>query len=94
MHSKIDNIEIMINDKADEVIEELFQSFLSRNQIRLEISIRGSDFIFDCVHLLYYKCHKINYKQVGLFIEFLDSIKTIKQQILSIKKMINAFNTL
>ena len=59
MHSKSDNIEIMINDKADEFIEELFQSFLSRYQIRLEISIRGSDFIFDCVHLLYYKCHKI-----------------------------------
>ena len=27
MHSKSDNIEIMINDKADEIIEELFQSF-------------------------------------------------------------------
>ena len=22
--------------------------------------MRSSDFIFDCVHLLYYKCHKIN----------------------------------
>ena len=60
MHSKSDNIEIMINDKASEVIEELFQSFLSRYQIGLERSMRGSDFIFDCVHLLYYKCHKIN----------------------------------
>ena len=30
MHSKSDNIEIMINYKADEVIEELFQSLLSR----------------------------------------------------------------
>ena len=29
MHSKIDNIEIMItNDKADEVIQELFESLL------------------------------------------------------------------
>ena len=26
MHSKIDNIEIMMNDKADEIIEELFDS--------------------------------------------------------------------
>ena len=26
MHSKSDNIEIVINDKADEVIEELFKS--------------------------------------------------------------------
>ena len=37
MHSKSDNIEIMINDKADEVVEELFQSFFSRYQIGLEI---------------------------------------------------------
>ena len=29
MYSKSDNIEIMINDKADEVIEELFLSLLS-----------------------------------------------------------------
>ena len=31
MHSKIDNIEIVINDKVDEVIEELFQSSLSHS---------------------------------------------------------------
>ena len=52
MHSKSDKIEIMINDKADEVIEELFQSFLSRYQIGLETSMQVSDFIFDCIHLL------------------------------------------
>ena len=44
----------MINDKADEVIEEY--------QIGLETSMKGSDFIFECVYLLYYKCHKINFK--------------------------------
>ena len=42
----------MINDKADEVIEELFQSFLFRHKIGLEASMKGSDFIFDYVHLL------------------------------------------
>ena len=36
MHSKGDNIEIMINDKADEVNKELFQSLLSWYQIRSE----------------------------------------------------------
>ena len=35
MHSKSDNIEIMINDKADEVVEEILQSLLSRYQIGL-----------------------------------------------------------
>ena len=52
MHSKSDNIECMIYDNADAVIEELFES-LNRYQIGLRRSIRGSDFIFDCVHLLY-----------------------------------------
>ena len=28
MHSKSDNIEIMINDKTDEVMQELFNHFL------------------------------------------------------------------
>ena len=53
MYSKSDNIEIMINDKADKVIGEPFQSLLSRYEIRLETSMKISDFVFDCVHLLY-----------------------------------------
>ena len=52
----------MIIDKAGQVIEELFQSLLSRYIIGLETSMRASDFTFDCVHLLYYKFHKINFK--------------------------------
>ena len=36
MHSKSDNIEIMINDEADEVIEELFKSPLNRYQNNLQ----------------------------------------------------------
>ena len=33
IHSKIDNIDIIINDKADEVIEEIFNSL--RNRIKI-----------------------------------------------------------
>ena len=53
IHSKGDNIEIMITNKADEVIEELFQSHLFIYQIGLETSTKGGDFIFGCLHLLY-----------------------------------------
>ena len=35
MHSKTDNKEININDKADEVIEKLFKSLLNRYQNNL-----------------------------------------------------------
>ena len=40
MHSKVNNIEVVINVKADEVIEELFKSLEKRYQIGLEISTR------------------------------------------------------
>ena len=36
MHSKSDNIEIMINNEADEVIKELFDSLKNRYQNNLE----------------------------------------------------------
>ena len=59
MMKESDNIKIIINDEADEVIEELFKSLKNRYQNNLE-SMKGSEFVFDYVHLLYYKCHKIN----------------------------------
>ena len=52
MHSKSDNIEIMVDDKEDEVIKKLFKSCLYRYQIVLKTSIKGSDFIFDLVDFL------------------------------------------
>ena len=47
MHSKSDNTEVMINDKADEAIEELFKSLLYRYQNNLEKLMRVSTFDFD-----------------------------------------------
>ena len=37
MHSKSDNIEIMINDKAGQVTEKRFESLLNKYKIGLEI---------------------------------------------------------
>ena len=48
MRSKSDNIEIMINDEADEIIEELFDSLKNRYQNNFE-SMRASEFVFDYV---------------------------------------------
>ena len=55
----------MSYDKIDGVIEELFESILCRCQIGFETSMKCSDFIFDCVNLLYCKCHKINSNRGG-----------------------------
>ena len=86
IHSKSDNTGFMIHDFADQVIEERFQSLLYRYQIGLETSIRGSDFTFECVHLLYYKCHKVNPNRGRSYIDSPDGIKTKKVTINPVKK--------
>ena len=73
MHSESGNIETMINDETD----ELFDSLKNRYQNNLEL-INGSQFIFDYVHLLYYKCHKINLNGGGSHIGCPDWIKKAK----------------
>ena len=90
MHSKSDNIEIMINDEANEIIEELFDSLKNRNQNNLE-SMRGREFVFDYVQLLYYKCHKINPNCGGSYVDSLDWIKNKKATINPINKKDNKY---
>ena len=41
MHSKKDNLEIMINDKEDEAINKRFDFLLYKYQIELETSTKG-----------------------------------------------------
>ena len=53
MHLRSENIEVITYDNANEVIEEVFESLLSRYQIGLETSMKESNFIFDSVQLLY-----------------------------------------
>ena len=67
MHSRSDYMEFTSYNDADEVADELFESFLSRYQGNLETSVRGSDFIFDSVQLLYCKCYKLNFKCGGSY---------------------------
>ena len=43
--------------------------------------MRGSDFIFDSVQLMCYKCHKVNFKRRGLYIDSPDWIKIKKATI-------------
>ena len=74
MRSKSNNIEIMINDVADEVAKELIDWLKDRYQNNFE-SMKGSEFLFDYVHLLYYKCHEINPNHGGSYICSADWIK-------------------
>ena len=76
MHSKTDNSEIMINNKAEGVIGTLFESILNRYQIGLETSMRISYFIFDCVYLLYYEFILLWFKCDKSYIEYPAGIKS------------------
>ena len=69
MYSKSDNIEIMINNKVDEVIEELFQSLLCRYQIGLVTSLI----------VFIYNFYKINPDWGELYKDSLKWIKIKKQ---------------
>ena len=60
---------------------ELFVSRLSRYQIGVETSIRGSNFSFDSLELLYYKHQKTNFKCGGLDTNSPDSTKKKKETI-------------
>ena len=94
MHSKSDNTDIMINDEANEVIKELFDSLKNRYQYNLE-SMKGSGFVFHYVHLLYHKCHKINMNRYQSYIDSPVGIKNKEATINLIdKKIANVFNTL
>ena len=69
MHTKTDNIKIMVGSETDEIIEKLFESLLQRYQERLEESMKGIEFVFDSVNSLYYKLHKISLNRAGSYID-------------------------
>ena len=53
-----------MGNETDEIIEKLFEFFLQRYEEGLEESMKGSEFIFDNVNLLYYNLNKISLNMV------------------------------
>ena len=93
MHSTSVNIKFTPYNNENEVVNELFDLLRLKYQDNLNTSMRGSDFIFDSVQLMYYKCHKVNYKRGGSYIDSPNRIKNKKkQQQIQKMKMINVFN--
>ena len=65
MHTKSNNVEIMIGSETNEVIEDLFESFLQKKQEGLEESMRGSEFVYDSIDVLYYNLNKVSLSRGG-----------------------------
>ena len=85
MHSKNDNIKFTSYNDVNEVVDELFESLISSYQRNLETSMRGSDFIFDSVQLMYCKCYKVNFRRIVSYIDCADWIKKKKKNNISKK---------
>ena len=77
MHTKSNNIEIMIGSETNEIIEDLFESFLLKYQEGLEESMRGSEFVYNSVDVLYYNLNKVSLSSGGSYI---DSSKWMKNK--------------
>ena len=77
MHNRSDNKEFMNGDETDEIIEELFESFLQKYEENLQNKMRGSEFEFDGVNFLYYDFNKIRLNRGGSYI---DSPKWLKDK--------------
>ena len=71
----------MIGYETDEIIEDLFYSFLQRYQNGLEESMRGSEFVFDNIDSLYYKLYKIILDRGGSYIDSAEWLKNKKATI-------------
>ena len=61
---------------------KLHKNFLLKNRYQniLE-SMKGSAFVFDYLHLLYYKCHKTNLNRGGSYIDAPEWVKNKKATI-------------
>ena len=77
MHAKSNNVENMIGSVTDEIIKDLFESFLQKYQDGLEESMRGNEFVYDSVDVLHYNLNKVSLSRGGSYI---DSPKWVKKK--------------
>ena len=86
MHTKSNNMEVMMGSKTDEIIDERFESLLQNYQRDLEKSMRECHFVFDSVDFLYYNLQKTSLKRIGS--SYIDSPEWLKYR----KPTINSKN--
>ena len=77
IHTKSNNVEIMVGSETNKIIMDLFVSFLQKYQEGLEESMRGSEFVYDSVDVFYYNLTKVSLSRSGPYI---DSTKWVKNK--------------
>ena len=69
MYRTSDRVKFTPHNDVNDVVDELFESLLSRYQDSLEISMKESDLSFDSVQLIHSKCHRVTFKRGGSYID-------------------------
>ena len=81
LNTKRDNIEIMMSNETDEIIKEFFESLLQRYQDQLEQSMRGSEFVFVSIDILYHDLNKMILNRGRSYIDSPERLKNKKATI-------------
>ena len=81
LHTKSNNVKIMICSETGEIIEDLFESFLQKYQEGLEESMRENEFVYDSVDVLYCNLNKVSFSRGGSYIDCPRWLKTEKATI-------------
>ena len=77
MYTRSDNIEIIFGDNSDDIIEQLFESLSQKYEENLQNKMRGSEFEFDGVNVLYDDFKETSINRGGSYI---DSPKWLKDR--------------
>ena len=72
-----DNVSIMQGIDTNDIIKELFESFLHDYQEKLT-AIKGSDFVFESVYLMDYKLYRVRLKRSVSYIKSLEWLENKK----------------
>ena len=72
-----DNVSIIQGENTNDIIKELFESFLHDYQEKLK-TIKGSDFVFESVDLIDYKLNRVRLKRGGSYIKSLKRLENKK----------------
>ena len=67
MHTKSNNAEIIVGSETNEIIMDLFESFLQKYQEGLEESMTGSEFVYDSDDVLNYNLNKVSLSRGGSY---------------------------
>ena len=91
MHSRSENIQILMGSETNDIIKELFKSFLQKYQEGLEKKMKATDFVFESVDLLYYGLHKTTLKRAAS--SYIKSYEWIRNKRATINRRMNMIIT-